>query len=179
MMAARFPRAKQAKKRGRPKIDLDPWLEQMHILVKQGKTDRRASDLVALRHRNEIPQGSAHGQRTDESAARLLRKHYPGWLERQVQFEKQRAQLEAMQAKMTATLASVGITEAELNEVFDRPELRKYAEMAETTANSMAKITETLRPLAAQWGIFPMHTPLERPSGPSFDAIIKSRKRRQ
>jgi hypothetical protein len=178
MMAARFPLAKRAQKRGRRKINWEPWLERMHVVVLQGETDRRASELVARRYRNEIPQGSKHGQRTDESTARLLRKHYLDWLERQAQFEKQQAQVEAIQASTMAMLASVGVTEAKWNEVFDTPEFRRYAEMGETAKNSIARITEEIAPLAARWGVFPMRTPLGEPSTPSFDAVFKSRKRR-
>ena len=97
-MAPRHPASKPSQKPGRPKIDWDPWLEKMHDRVLEGETDRRASELVAQDYRHEIPQGSTHGQRSDESTARLLRKYYPHWLKRHAEFEEMQAKMARIKA---------------------------------------------------------------------------------
>ena len=90
------PRPQPRRTAGRPKIIWEPWLAKMHDYVLAGETVRRASDLVAQVYRDEIPQGSTHGQRRDESTARLLRKYYPDWLMRQAEREELQATLARM-----------------------------------------------------------------------------------
>ena len=161
-MAPRLPRPKPRRTRGRPKIDWDPWLEKMHNHVLEGETDRRASELVAQDYRHEIPQGSTHGQRTDQSTARQLRKYYPGWLERKTEIE--------------TLITYVGEMQRSWEETLDRPEIRRAVEVMQGVAHAI----ETSIPLVqAKFGktLFDASQRTRGLSSSSFATAIKSQKR--
>jgi hypothetical protein len=171
MMAPRYPASKPSQKPGRPKIDWDPWLEKMHDRVLEGETDRRASELVARVYRHEIPQGSRHGQRSDASTARLLRKYYPPWLKRKAELEEMHAKI----ARISAMLGEGG-SQWGLTDVFDTPEFQRAAEAGRLMADRIEKSIPLLESKlgkgfldAPGWG--------GNSSGPSFATVIKSQKR--
>ena len=160
-MAPRIPRSKPQRKRGRPKVDWDPWLAKMHDFVLRGETDRRASRIVAEIYRDEIPQGSAHGRRSDESTARLLRKYYSGWLEQQ-------AEREALRARNTRMAKAM----QDMLRVFDTPEFRGIAKTSHV-------ISKCLAPLDLSWtrAFSTLFSGDSEPPDPSFSMAIKSQKR--
>jgi hypothetical protein len=85
---ARYPKhPKPARRRGRRELDLDPWLEKMHLHVLEGMSDHRAAQLVVYRYGQEIPQGT-NRVRSGQSTVDLLRRRYPRWLTRQTELKK-------------------------------------------------------------------------------------------
>jgi hypothetical protein len=171
-MAPRLPRSKSRRTRGRPKIDWDPWLAKMHDHVLEGATDRHASDLVARDHRHEIPQGSTHGQRSDESTARQLRKYYPPWLERQAELEETHAKI----ARISAMFLGEGGSQWGLTDVFDTPEFRRAAEAGRLMADGIEKSIPLLASKLGK-GFFDTSRWGGNSSRPSFATLIKSQKR--
>jgi hypothetical protein len=172
---ARFPRPKPVHKRGRPKIDWDPWLEKMHTLILGGETDRRASELIAQRHRHEIPQGSTHGQRSDESAARSLRKHYPSWLEQRALLKKQLADFEELQARLRVMFFGEGGKSTSLEDLSKTFELGISTKLAERMKIDMAQFAQRFEVDRDQWlRAFP--NPGDTPFARALNKLIKSQK---
>jgi hypothetical protein len=156
-MALHLPRFKPRQKHGRPKINWDPWCAKMHDHMLEGETERRASDLVAQDYRDEIPQGSTHGQRSDESTARLLRKYYPSWLKRQAELEE----TQAIVAHIQALFPSEEEIQRSRAAALDTPLMRAATEIVQAIEDCQKHIPQL------EWAKRPFEAPRREQSRPA------------